>query len=293
MKPALSSPHGSRKRYHGAMFDPDQPLTDGRLVVFDTEATGLSPARDRVIEIAAIAYEDGRQNGTFESLINPGIPIPEALTAIHGIDDEMVKDSPPFKEVAAKFLDFIEGSTLAAHNSPYDMAMLFRPMVDEGMEPEGNPVIDTCRLARRLINSPNYQLSTLASALGIDTGNAHRAMPDVLACAAVLFECLNLLGRNATMAEVENSSAARLRFGRDVDVFDSPPKHLVGIQHGIDARKPVRIVYKGGSHGESPRVITPLYLAELDGSLAVSAICHINGGLKNFRLRLMEKASVA
>ena len=58
------------------MFDPEQPLSQGRIVVFDTEATGLSPERDRVVEIAAIAFEDGREAGTFESLINPGIPIP-------------------------------------------------------------------------------------------------------------------------------------------------------------------------------------------------------------------------
>ena len=275
------------------MFELDRPLSDGKIVVFDTETTGLSPARDRVIEIAAIAYEDGRESGAFQSLINPGMPIPNALTAIHGINDEMCEGKPSFPEVAEDFLDFIEGSTLAAHNSPYDMAMLYEPMLDEGLEPEGNPVIDTCRLARRLLNSPNYQLSTLASTLGIGTGNAHRAMPDAQACAAVLFECLSRLGDDPTMADVENTSAARLRVGRGVDGFESPPKHLASIQAGIDGRKPVQIIYKGGSHGEAPRIITPLYLAELDGSLAVSAICHINGGLKNFRLRLMEKASLA
>jgi len=271
----------------------EQLLSTARIVVFDTETTGLSPATDHVLEIAAVAIEGDRETGRFESLIDPGVPIPKALTAIHGITDEMVRDKPHFAEVGRAFLDFAGESILAAHNAPYDMAMLHRPLLDAGLEPAGNPVIDTCRLARRLIESPNYQLSTLAEVLHIPLNGAHRAMPDVEACAGLLRACLSRLGEEATMADVERVSAARLIYGRGFWDQSQLPAKLSAIEDGIQQRRSVAIVYRGGSHGDKPRTITPLYLLEMDGALAVAAICHLDQGLKNFKISLVASAKLA
>lgn len=267
------------------------PLRNARIVVFDTETTGLTPVRDHVVEIAAIALEGGRETGRFEELIDPGVPIPPEVTALHGIDDDAVRGKPPFAEVAARFLDFAGDAILAAHNAPYDMAMLIGPALQAGLQPAGNPVIDTCRLARRLIDCPNYQLGTIASALGIDISRAHRALPDTEATAGVLMECLGRMGPGADLGDAERISRARLAFGVGEDAALNGP--LAPLDRALRRGAPVEIVYQGGSHGDAPRRITPLYLLELDGRQNLSALCHIDGTLKNFRLAQIRRAREA
>lgn len=272
------------------MPGPDQPLSSARIVVFDTETTGLTPGSDHVIEIAALALESGAETGRFESLIDPGVPIPPELIAIHGITDQMVRGQPGFAEVARRFLEFAGDSILAAHNAPYDIAMLLAPLLDAGLGLPGNAVIDTCRLARRTVEAPNYRLATVADALGIELEGAHRAMPDVEACASVLKESLSRVGEAPTLADVERVSATRLEFGSGEGKLGPLPERLAPIKEAFRARRPVEIVYRGGSHGESPRAITPLFVLELDGSLCVAALCHKDNTLKNFRANLIGSA---
>jgi DNA polymerase III epsilon subunit family exonuclease len=270
--------------YNDAVIGPDHPLSAARIVVFDTETTGLSPTQDHVIEIAALALEGGAETGRFETLIDPGVPIPEALTAIHGITTEMVRGQPPIAAAARRFLEFAGDSVLAAHNAPYDISMLIVPVITSGLRPRGNPVIDTCRLARRLISSPNYQLGTVARSLGIPMPKAHRAMADVEACAEVLKACLARMGAEATLAGVEQRSAARLVFGAAAAPPEIKDDRLALLDAAMREFRHVEIVYRGGSHGDQPRTITPLFLHEIDGKINLSADCHIERALKNFRL---------
>lgn len=266
------------------MPSPDPDLRTSRIVVFDTETTGLSPADDHVLEIAALALENGVETGRFESLIDPGVPIPPALTAIHGITDEMVRGRPPFAEVAAGFLEFAGDAILAAHNAVYDVSMLIVPMRAAGLAPRGNPVLDTCRLARRLVASPSYKLTVLAKTLGIPMPTAHRAMADVEACTALFRVLLDRLGEGATLGAADRICRSRLDFGPGPRLFPPLPPRLAALEEGLRAGSRVEIVYRGGSHGEVPRAITPLFLVELDGSLDVAAQCHLEPMLKNFRL---------
>ena len=275
------------------MPSPDRPLRETRIVVFDTETTGLSPLRDRIVEIAALSLENGRETGRFEELVDPAIPIPPELTKLHGIDDSMVRGKPLIAEVAARFLEFAGDACLAAHNAPYDMAMLLRPAFQSGLAPAGNPVLDTCRLARRLVDAPNYQLGTLAGMLGVDLSRAHRAMPDVEATSGVLLECIRRLGDEASLAGAEKASAARLSFGGGAPDGRELPLRLEAMDAAMRSGAPVEIVYRGGSHGDAPRTITPIFLLELDRLLNVAAVCHIDDCLKNFRVAQIAKARPA
>jgi DNA polymerase III epsilon subunit family exonuclease len=268
----------------------DAPLGSARIVVFDTETTGLSPTLDHVIEIGAIAVEDGAETGRFGTLIDPGVPIPADLTAIHGIDDAMVGGQPRFPEAARRFLEFAGDSILAAHNAPYDMAMLLVPMLAAGLRPRGNPAIDTCRLARRLVKAPNYQLGTLARTLGAPMSRAHRAMADVEACCGILRACLARLGERPTLADVEKAAAARMTFGVPDEAAARVPDRLVPLRDALRTGGPVEIVYRGGSHGPEPRAITPLLILEMDGKLMVSAHCHLEKTLKNFQVDRIAEA---
>jgi DNA polymerase-3 subunit epsilon len=98
---------------------------DRPLIVFDTETTGTNPRADRIIEIACLkVYPDGRRE-QFLRRVNPGIPIPQASTAIHGIKDADVAAAPRFREMAAELAAFLSGSDLAGYNiAGFDLPVL-------------------------------------------------------------------------------------------------------------------------------------------------------------------------
>ena len=78
----------------------------GPFTVFDLETTGMSPVRDRIVEIGAVRVETNGTLSYFETLVNPAIPIPLQVSRVHGIDNGMVADAPRFKDAAYAFLDF-------------------------------------------------------------------------------------------------------------------------------------------------------------------------------------------
>ncbi|HCQ29970.1 MAG TPA: DNA polymerase III subunit epsilon [Flavobacteriales bacterium] len=95
------------------------------LAFFDLETTGINVAKDRIIEIAILKVFPGGDKEMKSKIINPEIPIPKEATDVHGITDEMVKDKPTFKEVAAELYQFIEGCDLAGYNSnKFDIPLL-------------------------------------------------------------------------------------------------------------------------------------------------------------------------
>ncbi|MDQ6980996.1 MAG: exonuclease domain-containing protein, partial [Ghiorsea sp.] len=107
-----------------------------RLIMLDTETTGLSPQQgDRMVEIGAIEVNnrDMNQTRTFHQYINPGRKIPAEVVRIHGIDDARVKDEPYFADIAQDFLDFIEGGTLVIHNAPFDLGFIMNELAACGM----------------------------------------------------------------------------------------------------------------------------------------------------------------
>ncbi len=153
------------------------------LVFFDLEATGLNLTRDRIVQIALIKlFADGRDNEELELKINPTIPIPAEVTAIHGLTDADVRDAPTFQDVAQQLITFIGDSDLAGYNSNrYDVPLLQEEFYRAGI------FFDTG--SRRLIDAQHifYQMEprTLGAALrfyaGKEMENAHDALADVRA----------------------------------------------------------------------------------------------------------------
>ena len=93
-------------------------------VVFDLETTGLSPINNEITEIGAVKVIDGKISDTFEMLVKPNQKISQKITDITGITNEMVKDKPPIEEVLPKFIEFIGGLPLVAHNIDFDYGFL-------------------------------------------------------------------------------------------------------------------------------------------------------------------------
>lgn len=151
-----------------------------RAIYYDTETTGVSSEKDRVIEIAAY---DPLKKASFSHLLNPGILIPREATAIHGITDEMVKDKPSFKEIAADFINFCgDDAVLIAHNNDaFDIHFLRACFTLSEMTMPSWRFIDSLKWARRYRpDLPRHGLQALREHFGISANQAHRALDDVI-----------------------------------------------------------------------------------------------------------------
>lgn len=150
------------------------------MIYYDTETTGISFDRDRVIEIAAY---NALTKATFTRLVNPGIPIPKEATAIHGITDEMVQGEPSFKEIAPEFVAFCgQDTTLIAHNNDsFDIHFLRNSFALAEMAMPAWRFVDSLKWARRYRpDLPRHGLQVLREHFGIEANKAHRALDDVL-----------------------------------------------------------------------------------------------------------------
>ena len=106
-----------------------------RLIILDTETTGLSPAEGRIVEIAAVEMLDGKLTGReFHHLLNPEHPISEEITEITGINDAMVADKPAFADIAQAFIDFVGDDKLVVHRAEFDKAFLDQEFFNIGLD---------------------------------------------------------------------------------------------------------------------------------------------------------------
>ncbi len=154
----------------------------GPFTIFDLETTGLSPSRDRIVEIAAIRIELDGATTRFQSLVNPGCPIPAAATRVHNISNEMVSAAPTFRNVAPEFMTLARGSTLVAHNARFDLGFLQESLFRAGHELWKGQTMDTLKLTRQVFAGlPSYSLQNLRFSLDLPqvAGQAHRAGDDV------------------------------------------------------------------------------------------------------------------
>jgi DNA polymerase-3 subunit epsilon len=173
------------------------PLAQVTFVVVDLETTGGSPNADEITEIGALKLRGGELLGRFETLVNPGVPIPPLITVLTGITEAMVLPAPPISEVLPPFLEFAAGAVIVGHNIRFDCSFLDAALRAHGYPKLSQRRVDTVALARRLIRDevPNLKLSTLARHLRSTVEPVHRAYADAAATAEVLHA---LLERAAT-----------------------------------------------------------------------------------------------
>ncbi|ANU22661.1 PolC-type DNA polymerase III [Planococcus donghaensis] len=160
-------------------------------VVLDFETTGLRPGSDKIIQIGAVKYMNHEREETMYLMVNPQCPISNTITRITGITNKDVADSPVIEEVAHELIDFIGDLPIIAHNAPFDMGFLYA-LEDIIPIPEYT-VIDTVKLARKAITqTPNHKLTTLTAFLKLEH-DAHDALGDCLATAAIYQYCYDRL----------------------------------------------------------------------------------------------------
>ena len=203
-----------------------------RSVLFDTETTGLDPAKgDRVIEVAALELINDLPTGVYyHTVINPEREIPEEAARIHGIRDPDVVGKPLFGAIAADLIAFLGDGKLIAHNAPFDFgflnaefARLNLPKLDTGR------MVDTLAMAKsRFPGMPN-SLDALCRRFSIDLSarTTHNALLDCRLLADVYVELTG--GRQRGLSLAAQSSAAPVavyehsgpRTGRLVEVSEA------------------------------------------------------------------------
>ena len=151
---------------------------DGTFICFDIETTGLSAARDKITEIGAVKVENGIITDKFSTFVNPEMPIPQKITQLTGITDEMVKDAPSQSEAVSAFLKFAGDNVLVAHNAPFDTSFIAKACEDMGRE-YNYTSIDTVAISRAILTDiKNCKLDTVAKFLRLGEFNHHRATDD-------------------------------------------------------------------------------------------------------------------
>lgn len=151
---------------------------DGTFICFDIETTGLSAARDKITEIGAVKVENGVITDTFSTFANPEMPIPQKITQLTGITDDMVKDAPSQSDAVGAFLEFAGDNVLVAHNAPFDTSFIAKACEDMGRE-YNYTSIDTVAISRAILTDiKNCKLDTVAKFLRLGDFNHHRATDD-------------------------------------------------------------------------------------------------------------------
>ncbi len=176
----------------------------GTFVVVDLETTGLDPEKDRIIEIGAIKFTEGKEVEVFEQLVNPGMPIPVFITRLTGISDDDVKDKPGIDDVFPRFLQFLGDAAIVGQQVNFDASFLeyqFRKTKGDYERWEDttqrfkyvtNLRIDTLFIARIFMPFlDSFKLAMLAKEFDYDLTRAHRAVDDARATGHVFLELLD------------------------------------------------------------------------------------------------------
>ena len=196
----------------------ERSLAETTFVVLDLETSGGSPNLGaHITEIGAVKIRGGEVIGQFQTFINPGTPIPYFITELTGITDEMVFDSPSINETFPTLLEFLGSeheAVFVAHNAPFDLSFLRAAAVMHEYPWPKFVVIDTAKLARRVLSRDevtNCKLGTLAEYFSATVSPTHRALDDALATVDVLHALIGRVGSLGitTLAELQKFSSKK------------------------------------------------------------------------------------
>jgi DNA polymerase-3 subunit epsilon len=253
------------------------PLAHVTFCVLDLETTGTSPEEDAITEIGAVKVRGGECVGTFHTLVDPERPVPRGISLLTGITDTLVERAPTVAAVLGSLLSFVDGTVIVGHNVRFDISFLQAALARGGYPALANPRVDTCALARRLLQdeAPNCRLGTLAARLRLDHRPTHRAFDDALATVDLLhllleraaaFGVFGLDDLLAVPTMAGHPQAAKLKLTASlprrpgVYVFRGRGGHPLYVGTATNLRARVRSYFSG----DTRRKVGPL-LREVDG----------------------------
>jgi len=232
---------------------------DVTIVAIDIETSGQYPVADHICEVAAVKSVGGEVTDTYQALIKPPVTMTDFVIGIHGITNEMVVAAPPVQEIIAPFAEFIGDGIAVGHHSPFDVSFL---VVDYEKHPRPlptQPFLCSSLLSRHVIEgTQNHRLQTLVKHLGIDGGQAHRALDDAKACLDVTLHCIREAGLE-TLEDICQKQGQTL-WWPDFSLKNKKNAGAVwsNLISALETKKSVEIVYMGGSKKGQPRKVTPV-----------------------------------
>ena len=182
-----------------------------RLIVLDTETTGIKPSEGhRIIEVGAVEILDREITSTeFHKYVQPNRKVGESVN-IHGITDKFLINKPLFNQISDDLLSFIEGATLVIHNAPFDLGFLNNELKIFGIKETIEnicTVIDTLELSKQQRPGTMHNLDALCRRFGIDTSarTRHGALLDAQILAQVYLAMTG--GQSSLFQEVANTES--------------------------------------------------------------------------------------
>ena len=185
------------------------PVVSNRIVVLDTETTGLSPQEGhRIIEIGCVELINRRLTGNrFHVYINPDSTIDQGAIEVHGITNQFLEGKQRFKDIVDDFVAFIKDAELVIHNAPFDVGFInyeFSRLSDQARSVEAySTVFDTLAYARKKHPGQRNSLDALCKRYAID--NSHRDLHGALLDAEILADVFLLMtgGQSSLLDEGE------------------------------------------------------------------------------------------
>ena len=176
-----------------------------RFAIVDIETTGSHARGHGITEIALVITDGCQVLDRWETLVDPGLPIPAHITNLTGIDDDMVQSAPTFEAIADELEDWLSDAVFVAHNVGFDYAFIRGHFETMGRIWK-RPKLCTVRMARKLLpGHGSYSLGRICQDLGISNEARHRAMGD---CTATV-ELFHRMMQTARAQEVVNSMLKR------------------------------------------------------------------------------------
>ena len=210
---------------------------DEEYVAFDLETTGLSSLHDTIIEIGAAIMKGSEVLSTFQMFVDPHRPLQPKIIDLTGINDQMLAGQPDISEAIPKFLEYVGGRPLCAHNADFDIGFVTAACEKLGIAFQPT-YVDTLILAQNLLPElGKYKLNIVADALSLPDFNHHRASDDAITCGYLLMRFFRMLREqdidslqkiNPRMETLRSGSKIMDRRARHIIVF---AKNSIGLRN--------------------------------------------------------------
>lgn len=184
-----------------AVVGSSEQSLNGEFIIFDIETTGLGANKERITEIGAVKMVNGEVKDTFSTFVNPEKAIPEKITELTGITDEMVTNAPSECEAVKSFLAFCgENAVVVAHNAAFDTSFI-KVAAERNHLPYTLTHIDTLAISRRIFPQlAKHKLDSIAKFLKLGSFNHHRACDDAMMLARIFQIMLTKLSEDFGIA---------------------------------------------------------------------------------------------
>jgi DNA polymerase III subunit epsilon len=164
-------------------------------VILDTETTGLSAEKDRIVEIACVELSNHiPTKNTYHTFLNPETKVSADAFGVHGYSDEFLSNKPKFKDVAKDFLNFIKDKKLIIHNADFDLGFLNNELKRLNIKPIlKSDILDTLQIARSKFPGVGNSLDALCKRfkISIEAREKHSALLDCHLLSKVYIELID------------------------------------------------------------------------------------------------------